>query len=180
MAAKSASVARQSMTPKVLVIALCALALVLAAGSLAIANISPHTALDGVTGLDDVGHDGDEIIFFPEPVIGDELFIAEAATDGCVDRNVVAAQFLTDQAEIGGQTFDFVGDRGQRLADLWRDRTGTGRIAVSSIMTHFFFDRSADEWTADQVEFDAAGCAMSRTLLPSAAWSELFTLLGQV
>ena len=33
--------------------------------------------------------------------------------------------------------------------------------------------------TADQVEFDAAGCAMSRTLLPSAAWGELLTLLGQ-
>ena len=178
MRAKSVSVTRQSVTPKALVIALCALALVLAAGSLAVANISPHTTLDRIASVDDVDHDRDETAF-PEPVMGDELFVVAARADGCIDRNVVAAQFLRDQAEIGGRVFDFVGGRSQKLADLWRARTGVDRTVVSGIMTHVFFDRGADEWTADQVEFDAAGCAMSRTLLPSAAWDELFTLLGQ-
>lgn len=178
MAAKSVTVARQSVTPKLLAIALCALALMLAAGSLAIANISPRSALGAVPNVDDFDHDGDHTTF-PEPVMGNALFVGGAATGGCVGRDAVAARFLADRDEIGGQTFEFVGDRGQRLADLWRDRTGTGRIAVSSTMTHLFFDRSAEEWTADQVEFDAAGCATSRTLLPSAAWSELVTLLGQ-
>jgi hypothetical protein len=178
MAARSVSVTRQSVTPKALAIALGAFALVLAAGSLAVANIPPNTMLDDVPGIDDVHHDYDETPV-PEPVMGDELFIAAAGADGCVDRNAVAAQFLADQAEIGGRTFDFVSGRGQKLADLWRDRTGVGRIAVSSIMTHVFFDRGADEWTADQVEFDAGGCAISRTLLPGAAWAELLTLLGQ-
>jgi len=178
MAAKSVTVARQSVTPKLLAISLCALALVLAAGSLAIANISPRTALETVPNVDDFDHDGGDTAF-PEPVMGNALFVGGAATGGCVDRDAVAAQFLTDRDEIGGQIFDFVGDSGQKLADLWRDRTGAGRISVSGSMTHLFFDRSADEWTADQVEFNAAGCAISRTLLPSAAWSELVMHLGQ-
>ena len=150
----------------------------LAAGSLAIANISPRSAFGAVPNVDDFNHDGDYAAF-PEPVMGNELFVGAAATGGCVERDAVAARFLADRDEIGGQVFDFGGDRGQKLADLWRDRTGAGRISVSGIMTHLFFDRSADEWTADQVEFNAAGCAISRTLLPSAAWSELVTHLGR-
>jgi len=178
MAAKSVTAARQSVTPKLLAIALCALALMLAAGSLAIANISPRSALGAVPNVADFDHDGGHTTF-PEPVMGNALFVGGAATGGCVGRDAVAARFLTDRDEIGGQIFDFGGDRGQNLADLWRDRTGAGRILVSGIMTHLFFDRSADEWTADQVEFNAAGCAISRTLLPSAAWNELVTHLGQ-
>ena len=104
MAAKSASGEAQLLAPRALAIALSTLALMLAAGSLAIANYSPHELLEGGGQANELSHDIDDA-GLPIPVVGDELFVAPLNAS-CVSRASVVAEFLTQQSEIGGYTFE--------------------------------------------------------------------------
>ena len=144
----------------------------------AIANIPVNAPIDGYGG----GHadDGDhfDALEMPMPVVGTELFIARSVATTCATREAVIAKFLQDESQIGGRTFTIADGLDQRFADVWRARAGAENIAISGIVTHLFFDRGADEWMADVVEFDKAGCAISRTLLPEHALEALFATLA--
>lgn len=156
--------------PTTLVVASCAIGLGLAAGSLAIASYAPDAAID-----DDfagISHDA-TIADIPMPVVGDELFFAQNTGTTCMDRDQVINVFHSDQADFGGQTVKIVEGRDQAFADAWRDKTGMDRVAVSGIVGHMFYDNATSEWTVDVVEFDQSGCAMSRTLLPGHAWTDV-------
>ena len=60
----------------------------------------------------------------------------------------------------------------QDFADEWRRETGVPKVGVSAVVAHLF-DDGAGSGTADVVEFDLEGCAMSRTLLSGADWTGL-------
>lgn len=156
--------------PTTLVVASCALGVGLAAGSLAIANYAPDAALDD----DFAGFSHDTASAdIPMPVVGDELFFAHNTGSACMDREQVIRVFQEDQADFGGQTVKIVEGRDQAFADAWRDQTGLVRVAVSGVVGHMFYDDATSEWTVDVVEFDESGCAMSRTLLPGNAWTDV-------
>lgn len=161
---------------RLLLVGLSAFVLFLVVGSLAIANIAPHAPLtedlNGVSASEDHVDAND----LPGPVVGATLFLKRQNSPECVDAEAVISTFVEDRNKIGGDIFELREGLGQQFADLWRARTGTGQTAVSRIVAHRFFDRSADEWTVDLVEFDTVGCAMSRTLLPDIAVEGLIAL----
>jgi hypothetical protein len=163
----------RKLSPAALLVVCSALGLGLAAGSLATAAYTP-TAID-----EDVG-EGFGVADFPMPASGTDLFIVEDGKATCVDRDQVVGMLLADQGELGGRTVKVADDRMQAFANGWRDRTGLTRIAVSGVVGHIYFDENAAEWTVDVVEFDAAGCAMSRTLLPGTLWSALLRGTSEV
>lgn len=152
--------------PAAFVVASCALGLGLAAGSLATASYAP------VTSHDDFTH-GTEIDSLPQPVFGAELFFEEGMGTSCMNREQVVDIFLSDQTAFGGRTVTIVEERDQAFADYWRDQLGITKVAVSGVVGHMFMGNGDDNWTIDLVEFDSAGCAMSRTLLPVDLWTEL-------
>ena len=110
----------------------------------------------------------------PRPVIGDSLFVVDPGSRQCLDRQDVVAQFQSDAAAIGGRTIEISSTSAQAFADRWRDSVSIERTAVSTVIAHLYFDGRIDEWTADLVEIDETGCAMSRTLLPYFALNALF------
>jgi hypothetical protein len=156
-----------------LVIASCALGLGLAAGSLvATANYSP-AAIE-----EDAGH-GIDVADFPIPVMGNDLFVGQNPINSCMSRDRVIDQLLADQTDLGGRTVKVADDRYQAFADIWRDHTGMTQVEISGIVGHIFFDESVEEWTVDVVEFDSAGCAMSRTLMSGTLWTALLKNSGE-
>jgi len=158
--------------PAALVIASCALGLGLAAGSLATASYSP-ASID-----EDFGH-GIDVADFPVPVIGNDLFVGQNARNSCMSRDRVVDQLLADQMDLGGRTVKVTDSRYQAFANIWRDLTGLTKVEVSGIVGHIYFDESVEEWTVDVVEFDAAGCAMSRTLMSGTLWTALLKTSGE-
>jgi hypothetical protein len=40
-------------------------------------------------------------------------------------------------------------------------------------VAHLFGDQEDDDWSADVVEFDGSGCAMSRTMVPGDIWTDI-------
>lgn len=162
----------KKLLPTTLVIASCALAGGLAAGSLAIANYAPDAEIDAalVEEANSAIHYGPEIADLPAPVMGDELFFGLTGS-ACMDRDAVISVFLSDQANFGGQTVEIVSGRDQAFADLWRAQTAQDKVEISGVVGHMFQD--GDEWTVDVVEFGENGCAMSRTLLPVSTWTGL-------
>jgi len=159
--------------PTTLVIASCTLGAGLAAGSLAIANYAPNEEIDVamVEEANSAIRYGSEIAGVPAPVVGDELFFAQNVGSTCMNRDQVVDVFLADQAEFGGQTVEIISGRDQAFSDEWRDRTGGAKIEVSGVVGHVF--QESGDWTVDVVEFDRNGCAMSRTLLPNATWTDM-------
>lgn len=156
-----------------LVIASCALGAGLAAGSLAIANYAPDAEIDSalIAEANSAIRYGPEMSDLPAPVVGRDLFFAQNTGSACMDRDAVVNVFLADQAEFGGQTVEIIPGRDQAFADKWRDQAGVSKVDVSGVVGHMFKD--AGEWAVDVVEFDESGCAMSRTLLPAMAWTDL-------
>lgn len=163
----------KKLLPTTLVIASCALGAGLAAGSLAIANYAPDAKIDPalVDEANSAIYYGPEIADLPTPVVGDDLFFSQNAGATCMDRDSVVNVFLADQAQFGGQTLEIVPGRDQAFADKWRDLTDIAKVTVSGVVGHMFKD--GGDWTVDVVEFDATGCAMSRTLVPATMWTDM-------
>jgi hypothetical protein len=153
-------------------LALGAFGLTLAAGSIAIANIALREAFESAITYDDFDDRADEAVL-PLPVIGNGLFLLQSGQNPCMRRKSVIAQFKADRRKIGGRTVEIVRGRDQEFSNLWRDRIGAARFIVSGVVAHLFFDQRQDHWTADLVEFDEAGCAMSRTLMQTSDVAEL-------
>jgi len=156
--------------PTTFVIASCTLGLGLAAGSLATASYAPEEAFEIDVGV--LNH-ATEDAHLPMPVIGDDLFFAQNSGASCMSFDQVVGIFATDQAEYGGRTVKVIDGKQQAFANSWRDQTGLERMDVSNVVGHMFLDEGNKEWTVDVVEFDAAGCAVSRTLLTDSVWNDL-------
>jgi hypothetical protein len=167
-----------SVAASVLLIVLFGLGMAITARHPAIANISMDAAIDGLTGRN--AGDGDHIDApeVPVPVMGAELFFGSDAR-ACLNRDVVVGHFLQDRSAIGGRVFSLADGMEQRFSNTWRASVGAEKITISGIVAHMFFDRVSDEWTADVVELDQRGCAISRTLLAGDAFNELLATLAR-
>jgi hypothetical protein len=72
--------------------------------------------------------------------------------------------------QYGGQVVLLEDGLEQSFADQWRREAHIPTVQVSGVVAHVFGDLSGGDWAADVVEFDKAGCAMSRTLVPGDTW----------
>ena len=156
----------RKLLPATFVIVSCALGLGIAAASLATANYTPAMIQE------DFSH-GDDFVDLPIPVIGENLFSGGNSATTCMNRDRVIEIFFADQGTSGGRTVKIVDDQDQAFADYWRDQSGVAGVDISGVIGHVFLDSASAEWTVDLVEFDVAGCAMSRTLVPADVWNDL-------
>jgi hypothetical protein len=97
----------------------------------------------------------------------------------CLSPQKVLERLQADQKSMGGKTVMLADGLQQSFADVWRREAHVAPVRVSSVVAHLFSDDTGSEWNADVVEFDANGCAMSRTLVPGDIWNTLLkTAIG--
>lgn len=92
-------------------------------------------------------------------------------TDACLSRDDVVARLRGQVHAYGGQVVVLEDGLEQSFADQWRREAHLPMVKVTGVVAHLFGDRDAGDWAADVVEFDKAGCAMSRTLVPGDIWT---------
>ena len=114
------------------------------------------------------------------PVKSTTIFKASlGAGESCLQPQKVLERLQADQKTMGGKTVLLADGLQQSFADVWRHEAHVAPVKVSSVVAHLFSDDTGDEWNADVVEFDAQGCAMSRTLVPGEIWNTLLkTAIG--
>lgn len=112
----------------------------------------------------------------PVPVSGSiaQMFaVAFGDKQSCLSRDEVVAQLSKQAKSFGGQVVVLEDGLEQSFADQWRREAHVPTVRVSSIVAHLFGDRQEGDWSADVVEFDGSGCAMSRTMVPGDIWTDL-------
>jgi hypothetical protein len=116
----------------------------------------------------------DEPAAVQAPVVGTEIFKASlGGNSGCVSPQKVLDRLQADRKVMGGKTVMLADGLQQSFADAWRREAHVSPVAVSTVVAHLFSDEGGTDWNADVVEFDAKGCAMSRTLVPGDIWNTL-------
>jgi hypothetical protein len=116
----------------------------------------------------------DEPASLQAPVATTAVFKASlGATTACVSAQKVLDRLQADRKAMGGKTVMLADGLQQSFADAWRREAQVPSVTVSSVVAHLFSDASGSEWNADIIEFDANGCAMSRTLVPGEIWTGL-------
>jgi hypothetical protein len=145
-----------------IVLASCALGLGLTAGSLATASYAPDTL--------EASYDIEPAEMLA-PVMSNDLFAGQGGS--CMEQADVMYQIAIDQMQIGGEAIKLSAGQQQSFADAWRAETGTQTVTTSGIVGHVYFDQTADDWMVDVTEFDAAGCAQSRTIISAKQWNYL-------
>jgi hypothetical protein len=115
----------------------------------------------------------DDIVPTPNPPSYD--LVAKFGTKSeCVQVETVARQMLRDQRKLGGRTLAFTKGMDQAFADQWRQIAHLPAVKVSAVLAHgYAVGRRPTDTVIDTVEFDEHGCAISRTLLKSAAWDAI-------
>lgn len=114
------------------------------------------------------------------PVRTTTIFKASVGTgESCLIPQKVLERLQADQKVMGGKTVMLADGLQQSFADVWRREAHVAPVKVSSVVAHLFSDATGSDWNADVVEFDASGCAMSRTLVPGDIWNALLkTAIG--
>jgi hypothetical protein len=116
----------------------------------------------------------DEPASLQAPVVTTTVFKASlGATTACVSAQKVLDRLQADRETIGGKTVMLADGLQQSFADAWRREAQVPSVKVSSVVAHLFSDETGMDWNADVIEFDAKGCAMSRTLVPGDIWNAL-------
>jgi hypothetical protein len=122
----------------------------------------------------------DEPANLQAPVSGASVFKASLGNgETCLIPQKVLERLQADQKTMGGKTVMLADGLQQSFADVWRREAHVAPVRVSTVVAHLFSDATGTEWNADVVEFDAKGCAMSRTLVPGDIWNTLLkTAIG--
>jgi hypothetical protein len=116
----------------------------------------------------------DEPASLQAPVVTNTIFKASLdATTSCVSPQNVLDHLQADRKTMGGKTVMLADGLQQSFADAWRRDARVPSVKVSSVVAHLFSDETGTDWNADVIEFDAKGCAMSRTLVPGDLWNAL-------
>ncbi len=149
--------------------------LAVSAATVALANFTADPAIEDLSGPALV--DEAEALLPPPPAAGVPLFVAAGGGDTptCTTGADVVGRLKADQARLGGETVMLADGLEQAFADAWRRQVNLGPVEVSSVLAHVFRGEGGSGAMVDVVEIDAAGCAMSRTLLSGEEW---MTLLG--
>jgi hypothetical protein len=132
----------------------------------------PAPALDNQA-LDAATIDVDAV---PVPVSGtvSQMFaVAFGDNKSCLTRDDGVAQLSGQAKAFGGQVVVLEDGLEQSFADQWRREAHVPTVRVSSVVAHLFGDRKEGDWSADVVEFDGSGCAMSRTMVPGDVWTDI-------
>jgi hypothetical protein len=98
---------------------------------------------------------------------------ASVPGQSCLPSEDVLERLETDRDATGGRLVLLSDGLQQSFSDVWRRKAHAETVPVSSIVAHLFPDETGTEWNADVVEFDARGCAMTRTLVPGDVWNAL-------
>jgi hypothetical protein len=122
----------------------------------------------------------DEPASLQAPVTGTEIFKTSLGSgQSCLAQQKVLERLQADQKTMGGKTVMLADGLQQSFSDAWRREAHVAAVQVSSVVAHLFADDTGSEWNADVVEFDANGCAMSRTIVPGDIWNALLkTAIG--
>jgi len=117
----------------------------------------------------------DEPAILQAPVATTTIFKAslDSGTASCVSPQKVLDRLQADRKIMGGKTVMLADGLQQSFADAWRREAHVPQLKVSSVVAHLFSDESGTDWSADVIEFDTNGCAMSRTLVPGDIWNAL-------
>jgi hypothetical protein len=111
------------------------------------------------------------------PVSGGELFQPVRQSGRNVDRQCLSQDdvftvFAGDIQQVGGEIVVMTDGVQQNFSDYWRRTAGVDQVDVSVVVAHLVPDVEAEP-IVDLVEFDQAGCAISRTLMSHGDWLEL-------
>ena len=121
----------------------------------------------------------DEPASLQAPVTGTTIFNASLGGQSCLPTQKVLEHLQADQKTMGGKTVMLADGLQQSFSDAWRREAHIASVQVSSVVAHLFADDTGTEWNADVIEFDAGGCAMSRTIVPGDVWNALLkTAIG--
>jgi len=113
----------------------------------------------------------DEPPYLQAPVSDTNAF---DANQGCLSPQQVIDRLQADREAIGGKLVVLAEGLQQSFSNGWRLRVHVAPVQVSSVVAHLFPGPGLlGEWSADIVEFDANGSAMSRTLVPGDLWNGL-------
>lgn len=125
-----------------------------------------NQSLDAATIDDDVA---------PVPVSGtvSQMFAVAFGDKACLSRDDVVSQLSGEAKHYGGQVVVLEDGLEQSFADQWRREAHVPTVKVSSVVAHLFGDRHEGDWSADVIEFDPQGCAMSRTMVPGDVWNDI-------
>jgi hypothetical protein len=117
----------------------------------------------------------DEPASLQAPVATTTIFKAslDSGTASCVSPQKVLDRLQADRKTMGGKTVMLADGLQQSFSDAWRREAHVPQLKVSSVVAHLFSDESGSDWSADVIEFDTNGCAMSRTLVPGEIWNAL-------
>jgi hypothetical protein len=98
------------------------------------------------------------------------------ASQSCLPSRQMIERLQTEQKATGGKLVLLSDGLQQSFSDVWRRKAHVEPVRVSSVVAHLFPDETGTEWNADVVEFDAKGCAMSRTFVPGEVWNALLRI----
>jgi len=128
--------------------------------------IGTSTGMYGLASADDI---------VPTPTPPSYDLVTEFGTKSeCVAVATVARQMLLDQRKLGGRTIALTQGMDQAFANQWRQLAHANEVKVKGVLAHgFSVGSGASDVVVDTVEFDDQGCAISRTLLKSAAWDAI-------
>jgi hypothetical protein len=97
------------------------------------------------------------------PAMGEALVIG-ANPGTCLTDEQIVSTMEADKAIYGGELIMLTDGLEQAFADAWRREVDVERVKVSTVIIHSLPTEDAGR-LADVVEFDEAGCALSRTML---------------
>jgi hypothetical protein len=116
----------------------------------------------------------DEPASLQAPVSGTTIFKASLGSgESCLPQQKVLDHLQADEKSMGGKTVMLADGLQQSFSDAWRREAHVAAVHVSSVVAHLFADDTGTDWSADVIEFDAKGCAMSRTIVPGDIWNAL-------
>jgi hypothetical protein len=109
----------------------------------------------------------------PAPLSPD--FLASAGTKAeCVAQQTVAERMLGEEDADGGKTLALTDGMDQDFADEWRVLINVPKVEVRVVLAHGLESpRQRSATIIEVVEFDASGCAISRTRLSGAEWDRI-------
>jgi hypothetical protein len=117
------------------------------------------------------------VLFPPAPRITKTLFhpIAEARDSACPRKEEVIQHYIFSESDLkSGNVKLLAGDLPQLFSDRWRLRLHIPTMPVSAVVAQpLDLSPLGGVESMDVTEFDAKGCAFSRTLMSAETWTEI-------
>src|ERR1700730_18317983 len=124
------------------------------------------------------------ILVPPAPNVAEKLFnpIDEARDPACPKKGEVILHYILSASDLkSGNVKLLAGELPQLFSDNWRRRLRMPTIRVSAVVAQpIDLSPLGGGAALDVTEFDADGCAFSRTIMPAAMWGEMLRAVAGV